>query len=114
MKKGIKFTKPLTFEWDKGNKDKNVQKHKVQNSEGEEVFFNNPMFLEDTSHSQKESRYLAFGITDKKRPLMISFTLRGENLERIRIISFRDQNKREKELCQRLKEEVKNKNEKTK
>lgn len=76
MKKVIKLKRPFVFEWDKGNKDKNVQKHKVSNSESEEVFFNNPVLLEDISHSQEENRYLAFGITDKRRDLVISFTLR--------------------------------------
>lgn len=103
MKKNIRLKKVLSFEWDKGNKDKNVQKHKVQNSESEEVFENNPFMLEDIFHSEKEKRYLAYGITDKTRQLVISFTLRGENLEKVRIISSRDQDKKEKELYKKLK-----------
>jgi len=31
------------FEWDEGNKDKNWIKHKVSNSECEEIFFNQPL-----------------------------------------------------------------------
>ena len=46
MKK-IKLKKPLIFEWDEGNKEKNVQKHNVQNSETEEIFFNSPIIIED-------------------------------------------------------------------
>ena len=110
MKK-ITIKKLLFFEWDKGNKDKNVQKHKVQNSESEEIFENDPILLEDIFHSHKEKRYLAYGITDKKRQLTISFTLRGESLDKIRIISSRDQDKKEKELYQKLKKGVTNKNE---
>lgn len=106
MSKDIKIKKPLVFEWDKGNKDKNVHKHRVQNSESEEVFFNNPLLLEDIFHSQIENRYIAYGVTDKKRPLVITFTLRGNNLEKIRIISSRDQNKKEREFYQKLKEGV--------
>ncbi len=109
MDKKIKLKKPLTFEWDKGNKDKNVSKHSVQNSESEEIFVNNPILLVDITHSQAENRYLAYGVTDKKRQLVISFTLRGESEERIRIISSREQDKKEKELYQKLKSEVRKK-----
>lgn len=107
MDKKIKLKKPLTFEWDKGNKDKNVHKHSVQNSESEEVFVNNPILLIDITHSQDENRYLAYGVTDKKRQLVIAFTLRGKMEEGIRIISSRDQDRKEKELYQKMKSEVK-------
>ena len=109
MSKDIKLKKPLVFEWDKGNKDKNVQKHRVQNSESEEVFFNNPILLEDILHSQNENRYIAYGVTDKKRELVITFTLRGNNLEMIRVISARKQDKKERDFYQKLKEGVKKK-----
>src|SRR3989344_5272320 len=92
MIKNIKLNKLLVFEWDKGNKDKNVQKQKVQNSESGEIFEKDPILLEDIFHSHK-----------KKRQLTISLTLRGENLDKIRIISSRDQEKKEKELNQKLK-----------
>jgi len=109
MDKKVRLKKPLVFEWDTGNKDKNVHKHKVQNSESEEVFVNNPILLIDTTHSQTENRYIAFGVTDKKRQLVIAFTLRGEKEEIIRVISSRNQDKKEKELYQKLKSEVRKK-----
>src|SRR5438045_1449306 len=96
MKKGVKLKKTLIFEWDKGNKDKNVRKHRVENSETEEVFLNDPIVMPDRTHSVTEKRYFAFGITDKKRQLIISFTLRGENKERVRAIMARDQSKKER------------------
>ncbi len=96
MNKAIKIKKPIVFEWDKGNKDKNVKKHKVQNSETEEIFLNDPVIVPDRTHSVQEERYFAFGITNTKRKLIASFTLRGENKEKIRVISARDQNKKEK------------------
>jgi len=107
----MKIKKPLIFEWDKGNKEKNILKHKVKNSESEEIFENSPIILEDLFHSGKEKRYLAYGITDKKRHLVIAFTLRGENLEKIRIISSRDQDRKEEELFLKFRKEVKNNNE---
>ncbi len=111
MKKDIKLNKPFAFDWDKGNKDKNIHKHKVRNSETEEVFLNNPVIMPDRTHSVQEERYFAFGITDKKRQLIISFTFRGDNKEKIRPIMSRDQNKKEKVYYARekLKEGVKNK-----
>lgn len=106
MARRIKLPKPIGFEWDKGNNEKNVTKHKVKITEGEEVFFNNPLLLYDKAHSQKEDRYLAFGITDNKRALIVSFTLRGEEEKKIRIISVRDQDKKEKEYYQTHKKRV--------
>ena len=109
MDKKVKLKKPLRFEWDKGNKEKNIHKHNVQNSESEEVFLNNPILLIDSTRSQKENRYFAFGITDKKRQLVIAFTLRGKHEEIVRIISSRDQDKKEKEFYQKMKSEVRKK-----
>lgn len=74
MKK-ITIKKPFVFEWDEGNKEKNVKKHKVQSSETEEVFLNDPVIMPDRTHSVLEERYFAFGITEKRRKLIVSFTL---------------------------------------
>lgn len=91
--------KPLAFEWDKGNIDKNFKKHKVTSKEVEEVFGNKPLkTLEDTKHSQIEDRFIAFGITNKDRKLYLVFTIRKEN---IRVISARDQSKRERKIYEK-------------
>ena len=82
------------FEWDEGNREKNWIKHKVSWSEIEESFLNTPLLLKsDVKHSQKEVRYWALGKTNNARTLFISFTIRGE---KIRIISARDQNRKER------------------
>ncbi len=84
------------FDWNKGNIDKNWIKHKVTVKECEEVFFNLPLLLfTDKKHSQKENRIVAYGLTDKGRTLTIVFTIR-EN--KIRVISARDQQKKERRL----------------
>ena len=58
----------LSFDWDTGNQTKSWIKHKVTIKETEEVFFNDPFFVElDTRHSQKEKRYQCLGRTDKNR-----------------------------------------------
>ena len=91
--------KPIAFEWDKGNVDKNFIKHKVTNQEIEEIF-NSKLLktFEDIKHSQKEIRFVALGITNKKRRLYISFTIRNQ---KIRIISARDQSKKERSLYEK-------------
>jgi hypothetical protein len=84
------------FQWNKGNSDKNVIKHNVENWECEQVFFNRPLLVfDDPRHSVSENRWAAFGITDRDRFLVIIFTKRNDL---IRIISARDMNKREREF----------------
>ena len=87
---------PISFEWNKGNIDKNWKKHKVHFKETEEVFTNKPLkTLKDKKHSQHEKRYTALGVTNKKRKLYIVFTIRNK---KIRVISARNQSKKEKKL----------------
>jgi hypothetical protein len=76
------------FEWDEGNADKNWVRHRVSQSECEQVFFNQPLIVaEDWEHSLEEDRFYALGRADADRRLFVVFTLRGEW---IRIISARD------------------------
>lgn len=86
--------KPVAFGWDKGNINKNFIKHSVTDKEVEEVFGNKPLkIFKDIKHAEKEQRFVAYGITDLSRSLTVVFTLRGE---KIRIISARDQSKKER------------------
>lgn len=91
----IDFSKLEGFEWDKGNTNKNKDKHGVEKNESEEIFFNQPLIIfDDEEHStEKEKRYGALGITNDKRRLAIYFTIRNN---KIRIISARDQGKKDK------------------
>ena len=87
---------PDEFQWDKGNKGKNYLKHKVTDQECEEAFFDqNKKILKDLLHSNNEERYILFGQTKEKRILFIVFTVRSG---KIRVISARDLNKKEKKL----------------
>jgi uncharacterized protein len=82
------------FEWDRGNIVKNWEKHKVGFWECEEVFLNRPLLAaEDEAHSQKERRFYALGKTDAARFLFLVFTVRQK---RIRVISARDMNRKER------------------
>ena len=82
------------FEWDKGNIQKNWETHGVAFLECEEVFFNQPLIIQgDEVHSQEEIRYYVLGQTDRERRLFIVFTIRNK---KIRVISARDMNRKEK------------------
>lgn len=87
---------PLRFEWDHGNKNKNYKKHGVTDQECEEVFFDlRKKILRDIFHSRNEDRYILLGETKMERRLFVVFTMRSDKL---RVISARDLNKREKKL----------------
>jgi uncharacterized DUF497 family protein len=84
------------FEWDDGNSEKNWILHQVNQSECEQVFFNEPLVVyDDKGHSQTEKRWYLLGQTDIGRFLFVVFTIR-ENL--IRIISARDMHKKERRI----------------
>lgn len=91
----IKLNKPYEFDWDKGNRDKNLIKHGVSQEEAEQVFFDQKNLLfKDPDHSKSEDRHILIGKTSLNRLLFVVFTIRNK---KIRIISARDLKKR-KEL----------------
>ena len=93
------FKKPIQFEWNKGNVNKNFHKHGVSDSKCEEVFFDEKkVALKDILHSGKEKRFILLGRTKAKRLLFTVFTVRDE---KIRIISSRDINKKEIKLYEK-------------
>ena len=84
------------FDWDKANKDKIWQSHRVTWWECEEAFLNVPMFVfPDVKHSHKEERYHALGRTNSSRLLFMVFTLRHS---RVRMISAREMSKKERKV----------------
>jgi len=90
------FQNVVGFEWDSGNRDKNLTKHKVVNEECEEIFFDSKKrVLKDILHSGREARYVLLGKTKKGRLIFTVFTIRNK---KIRIISARDINKKEIKL----------------
>ncbi len=85
--------KSVEFEWGKGNINKNM-KHGVADKEAEEIFGSKKkIFMKDEKHSLKEERYMIWGKTNKERKLTVFFTLRNE---KVRIISARDMNRKER------------------
>lgn len=84
------------FEWDAGNLHKSWEKHGVTPQEAEEIFFNEPLVVaEDAAHSHAERRCFALGKTHEGRHLFVVFTVRSA---RIRVISARPMNKKERTL----------------
>lgn len=82
------------FNWDDGNAEKNWVRHRVSQSECEQIFFNQPLVIaEDDLHSDEELRHYALGQTDAGRLLFLVYTLRGE---KVRVISARDMTPRER------------------
>jgi len=91
---GFDFAKLSGFDWDEGNREKNWIGHKVDYRESEEIFFNQPLLVdEDVRHSSKEKRFEALGQTNKGRRLFIAFTIRDN---KIRVISARNQDGKER------------------
>lgn len=96
MTRGVKITE---FNWDRWNTNKNWEKHQVKNQECEEAFFDSKKkLLKDVLHSDREERYILLGQTKLKRLLFIVFAVRKN---KIRVISARDINKKEKYLYEK-------------
>ncbi len=90
------------FEWDDGNRDKNWRKHRVTDSECEQLFFNELLIaLEDVAHSRSEPRLYALGQSDAGRLLFVVFAIRDEL---VRVISARDMTRQETRRYQREQE----------
>ena len=84
------------FEWDQSNTEKNWEKHRVSYLECEEVFFNQPLLVqEDEIHSKFEPRYYVLGRSNDGRHLFIVFTIRRN---KIRVISARNMSRRERRI----------------
>lgn len=99
------FAKIEGFDWDEGNARKNWERHGVVWSECEEVFLNVPILVyEDKKHSIQETRYRLLGRTNEERKLFLVFTMRKN---KIRIISARPMNKKERKIYEALKKDSK-------
>jgi len=92
----LDLSQTIGFDWDEANSGKSASKHSVSRAEGEQIFFDEQLLLaDDVKHSQDEPRYHALGKTIEGRLLHVTFTLR-DNQMRIRVISARDANRRER------------------
>ena len=77
----------LQFEWDPDKEVKNKRKHKILFKEAASVFADFlSASMSDPDHSMEEDRFIIVGYSSRRRPLMVSYTERGNQ---IRIISAR-------------------------
>ena len=84
---------PLSFQWDKGNIEKNLVKHGISNQVIEEAFLDEKKILyDDVFHSEGEERFILIGKSRTERLVYIVFTIRGLM---IRVISARDLSRKE-------------------
>ena len=98
-----RFVACTGFDWDEGNLLKNWEKHGVTVAECEQVFFNRPLLAgPDERHSSAEARFYLLGKTDSGRHLFVVFTIREEH---IRVISARDQSRKERRSYEHYGEE---------
>ena len=99
----LKLDEVVGFDWDDGNRYKNEKKHGLKWQLIEEVFFNEPLLiLEDVKHSKDECRCFALGYTDDQVYLFVVFTKRDH---KIRVISARMMNKKERSAYERFKKD---------
>ncbi|MBI3823324.1 MAG: BrnT family toxin [Planctomycetes bacterium] len=83
------------FEWDSTKAKRNLAKHGVSFDEAATVFRDKlAAIFPDPDHSDDEQREIIVGNSDRNRLLVVSFTERGD---RVRIISARKANKRERQ-----------------
>jgi uncharacterized protein len=87
------------FEWDKGNLEKSYKKHRISPNKAEEVFLDkNILILKDVEHSKQEDRFEAIGEIIEGKILFLAFTFRKD---KIRIISARTANEKERRLYEK-------------
>lgn len=95
----IDLNKVTGFLWDKGNIDKSYKKHGTSPNETEEIFLDeNVKIKKDVKHQQQEKRFIAIGKTTEEKILFVVFTIR---YDKIRVISARKANKKEREVYQK-------------
>lgn len=83
------------FNWDKGNREKCL-KHGVGRKVIEDFFKGEVWIGPDPNHSESEERFLGVGLSRSGRALVVAFTFREQNGEKlIRPISARYMHEKE-------------------
>jgi len=86
----------MNFEWDPKKATANVKKHGVTFQEAATIF-GDPLAItfDDPDHSMSENRYITFGLSLRKRLIVVSHTERGD---RTRIINARLMDRKERRI----------------
>jgi uncharacterized protein len=86
----------MKFEWDVKKAVENVRKHDVTFQEAATIFGDQlAITFEDPDHSANEKRHISFGLSLRKRLLVVAHTQRGK---KIRIISARLMSRKERRI----------------
>jgi uncharacterized DUF497 family protein len=90
------LTTAMTFEWDRIKAKSNLRKHQVSFEEAATALLD-PLSKTDLDpdHSIEENRFITFGMSARRRLLVVSYT---DNDETIRLISARLASRREREI----------------
>ena len=95
---------PVAFEWDSGNRDKNLLKHGITNKEIEESFDQDEkIIIEDEKHSLIEPRYMMWSETNDGKLIMVFCTIRNGY---VRVISARSMNRKERSFYEKKTEKI--------
>lgn len=94
----------FSFEWDSGNQTKSIRKHTVTCEEAEEVFEGRRLVPlgQQIEPVTAEPRFGILGETRHGRLLFLAFTIRNE---KIRVISARPMNRKERSFYASLRQE---------
>lgn len=93
----LNFLNIVGFDWDAGNAQKN-ERHGVTQAEAEQIFFDAALLVvPDVKHTEVESRFHALGVSEDRRHLHVTFTLRASETL-IRVISARDMHRKERKI----------------
>ena len=85
----------VRFVWDEENNRENQRKHRVSFEEAVTIFAGLPLeVFHDPDHSIDEERYIAVGVSEKSRVLLVVHC-ENETGSEVRIISARKATKRE-------------------
>ena len=86
----------MEFEWDSKKATENIQKHGVAFQEAATVF-GDPLAItfDDPDHSLSDDRHITFGLSLRKRFIVIAHTEPGD---RTRIISARLMDRKERKI----------------
>ena len=89
----------LSFDWDQWNIQKNEIKHGISSLEAESVFFDSDLVIfHDIKHSDKEHRYVLYGLSKYHHILMLAFMIRNR---KVRVISARMASKKERGIYEK-------------
>ena len=87
------------FEWDAQKAASNVRKHRVSFDEAVSVFADAmALTFADTDHYESEKRSRTYGLSNKRRLLVVVHTERRDN---VRIISARKATRYEKDIYEK-------------